>query len=188
MPRHDYCLEILDYRGVSEIKISFQNINSVEVFFEDSRLKTYPTLARYSFKEPVASLKAYKGIFGNYFVENSIVNHKDPRREGGCVDYEDEGSTYSDCIDQALQHIFVSAYGCNPPWISRQNQCSALVTSLSDDKLKLDTAADEVWHILGVNLWISFKIHFSPSPALLKYFSPNLHTFNCLWATPQRSQ
>ena len=59
-----------------------------------------------------------------------INNNKDPRTSGGCVHYEND--QFENCIDDEVQNWIKPEIGCNPPWLSKKDQCKNKTISITD--------------------------------------------------------
>ena len=83
-----------------------------------------------------------------------IKSYFDPTHPEQCSAYKDD--EYFECVDEEAQKVFYPKLGCNPPWISPNNQCIGIL--YGEDKRKFIN--EKLFNTKVNGVWISEnKIH-----------------------------
>ena len=95
----------------------------------------------------ISNMDNGKGAFGpfndvffsgqNFEIELSLHDHSIHNGDT-CFDYERSGTTYGDCIADAMKESFLKLYNCIPPWLvlNSSQTCNNEITVQDEDYLK----------------------------------------------------
>ena len=122
-------LELVIYIDKSKNNLFYQLPTQAEVFLTDKKLRTRNTVHKPSHWGSSIIIKTNK--IHNYLVKVEQLSSFDPRNPNNCKEYiNDEFET---CVDEELQDLWKPMIGCNPPWLSPQDQCNALLNTTDVD-------------------------------------------------------
>ena len=115
-----FCWELEHYDITSKLSILSLSEKPLEVFITDKNIKSY-------FSLNIDSQLGHKIVSNEkgtvwYVIDVMIKNNQDPRTSGGCVHYEQD--EFENCIDEKVQNWIKPDIGCNPPWLSKKDQCN----------------------------------------------------------------
>ena len=100
----------------------------LEVFLTDKTLRTRSTVDEESHWGP--SIQIQLGSHYDYRVKVETLSNFDPRNPDDCKEYND--ADFENCVDEELQDLWKPVLGCNPPWLSSQDQCTRITNATSD--------------------------------------------------------
>ena len=66
----------------------------------------------------------------DYVVKIEHKSNFDPKNPGDCKVYNSDD--FEKCVDKELQDVWKPALGCNPPWLSPQDQCTRVINYTKD--------------------------------------------------------
>ena len=130
-PRFGYCWEILDYSTDLIFHVLWPKsvIGDVKVYITDRHLSTFNSFDRSTDMEYAIELDR-SGVY-TYRVNIELASNFDPRTPEACREYKDD--EYAECKENENEKEVQTLFGCNPPWISRHNQCKENI-SLTPEK------------------------------------------------------
>ena len=76
------------------------------------------------------------GDENDYMVQVKHMSSFDPRNPDECKEYT--ADFFENCVDERLQDVWKPVLGCNPPWLSSQDQCNGVINRTDDIFDKLD--------------------------------------------------
>jgi hypothetical protein len=75
-------------------------------------------------------------------VEVKQLSNFDPRNPDDCQEYT--ADEFESCVDEKLQEVWKPVLGCNPPWVSPQEQCNSMINTTDDIVTKLREKAENI--------------------------------------------
>ncbi len=114
-----YCWDLEDYDITGNINIVNYSERSFEVFITEKSLKTFYSVNVNSQLGQHLVSDTTKRIW--YEINMQKISQTVPGYPNNCIDYENE--LYAECIDKKVQALVKPEIGCNPPWLSDQDQC-----------------------------------------------------------------
>ena len=138
-PRYGYCWELARYsaKNLSEQLISLP-AGQYHVYLTDRKLTTHTTLDLSTHKEN--SIQILEPGWYSYDVSVRIASRYDPRFEDSCHDYVTDGELAL-CVDEEIKQSYHPILGCNPPWVSTDEECKSTIKKTS----QVEAALDESW-------------------------------------------
>jgi hypothetical protein len=134
-PKFGLCVDVDNYvlssTGAFNLRIGvywkelFQPNCRVRVYLTDKKLKTMSTIHTPSHKG--SSIILENDWKYDYMIEVQQMSYLDPRNPDECKEYND--GEFDKCVDEGLQILFKEEINCNPPWLSLQEKCSAVINS-----------------------------------------------------------
>ena len=126
--------------------------NDFEVFITDNNLQRFGGVYHPSHLESRITVGMYQ--YKEFEVVIEIKSYFDPTHPEQCSAYKDD--EYFECVDEEAQKVFYPKLGCNPPWISPNNQCTGIL--YGEDKRKFIN--EKLFNTKVNGVWISEnKIH-----------------------------
>ena len=122
-----FCWELEDYDITSILAIISWSGKQLEVYITDRKIKSFYSLNIDSQLGQKIVSSATDTIW--YVIDVMMKNNEDPRTSESCVHYEQD--EFENCIDERVQNWIKPEIGCNPPWLSKKDQCEANLTSIT---------------------------------------------------------
>ena len=130
-PKYGRCIDFSNYTitGRLELYIFLTEMKllqsdpppEAEVYLTDKKLRTRSTVHSPSHWGPSIIIQPNQHL--DYLVKVQQLSSYDPRQPDVCREYtKDE---FERCVDEELQDLWKPIIGCNPPWLSHQDQCNA---------------------------------------------------------------
>ena len=153
-PMYGRCIDFSNYTLTRdlEFKIFFKNIFSIgsisdaEIFLTDKKLRTRNTVHKPSHWGPSISIKT-NGL-QDYLVKVEQLSSLDPRNPEDCKEYTDD--EFERCVDDELQDLWKPFIGCNPPWLSPQDQCNGMLNTSDVNNLIYNKTSETIDNILSM--------------------------------------
>ena len=76
------------------------------------------------------STKVQLGDDYDYMIKVDHLSNFDPRNPDDCKEYTEDD--FENCVDEELQDLWKPALGCNPPWLSAQDQCIRVINATDE--------------------------------------------------------
>ena len=131
-----YCWNLYKYNTSNSLvlKSKLGNETRFKVYITDKKLETFVSKDMTSQQGQTIQIDSAHRY--RYEVTIRLVSNFDPRRPEACVDYK--GNDFENCVDTNFQHYVQPLIKCNPPWLSRKNQCVQVIKNVnaSDEYFK----------------------------------------------------
>ena len=150
-PRHGRCFDFANYTITGDLafNIVLSRINffstgpsspEAEVYLTDKKLRTRNTVHKQSHWGPRISIQHNE--YHEYLVKVEQLSSFDPRKPDVCKEYTD--GEFERCVDEELQDLWKPIIGCNPPWLSSQDQCNAILNITDVEDLVLNRTSTTI--------------------------------------------
>ena len=131
-PKYGRCIDFSNYTITADLelniiidKFSTDHSPEAEVFLTDKKLRTRSTVHKPSHWGRSINIRQNTEL--EYLVKVQQLSSFDPRNPDDCKEYSDD--EFERCVDEELQDLWKPIIGCNPPWLSPQDQCNALLNT-----------------------------------------------------------
>ena len=104
---------------------------TAEVFLTDKKLRSKNTIYKQSHWGPSIIIRNYGEH--SYMVKVEKLSNYNPRQPEDCKEYSDD--EFDKCVDEELQKLWKPVLGCNPPWLTEEDQCTEVLNDTEIPKL-----------------------------------------------------
>ena len=125
-PRYGYCWQILNYTTKVNIFVLWPKkiIGNVQISITDRNVTSFNSFDRSTDMEYTILLDK-EGIY-EYRVSVELASNFDPRDPEACRKYTNDD--FAECKEKENEKLVEPFFGCNPPWLSRNNHCTGNFT------------------------------------------------------------
>ena len=155
-PSFGRCIDFSNYTitGNVELNIFTKTLyyaNMAEVFLTDKKLRTRSTVHKPSHWGPSIIIQEKNSY--EFLVKVEQLTNFDPRNSDGCKEYTD--GEFERCVDEGLQDLWKPMLGCNPPWLSPQDQCKGILKTTEIDDLLQNRTIKTITNIRNMKIGVA---------------------------------
>ena len=159
-PMYGRCFDVFNYTASEtvELAITIDNkINSeAEIFLTDRKLRTMNTVHTISHLGP-SIIVQHRWTY-NYMVKVELLSNYNPLYPDDCKEYS--ATEFEQCVDDKLQDFWKPVIKCNPPWLSKQDQCMEAV-NITDENLQVYNNKEIQKTVLNIQMMKDFSAKYN---------------------------